>query len=389
MKTTLFFLGLASVATAAPRKDGFQQAEHVANALGARNVSTTGTKIILDNDWNTAGFIPYLLALEAGWDVLGLVGDTGDSWALQTSLHGLATLEAGDLSSCIPVYKGSDYPLVNTPELFQEWENLHGDLPWQGAFAPENLTAEALGNNPTSGDPAKIVKAAFHEGFPRGTLAGNNSAAWMVEQVRKYPGQVMISSGGALTNIALAVRLDPEFASLAKGLVVMGGYLDVTLLQTSGSVLQADLSSDINFKIDPEGAKIALTADFPSITIVSNAANQVMSTQDFLDEVYEVQTPYTKLFHEYYGTEFPFWDETAMFSVLESSNVLNSTAFYLDVDVSYASPYYGNIIGYQEALKPRAQNLQKVNFISEIDSNKLKTTMKHALQYPKTCSDLA
>lgn len=92
--------------------------------------STAGTKIILDNDWSTAGFIPYLMALDAGWDVLGIVGDTGDSWALQTSLHGLATLEVGNLSSCIPVYKGADYPLVNTPELFQTWEDLHGDLAW-------------------------------------------------------------------------------------------------------------------------------------------------------------------------------------------------------------------------------------------------------------------
>lgn len=266
MKTVHVFLGLASAATAAPSSNyRSQPAEYGAHLLGARNSSTTGTKIILDNDWSTAGFIPYLLALDAGWDVLGLVGDTGDSWALQTSLHGLATLELGSLSSCIPVYKGSDYPLVNTPELFQTWEDLHGELPWvsqliwtveakrgclqfqqQGAFAPENLTAEELGSDPTSGDPEKIVKAAFNEGFPNGTLAGNNSAAWMVEQVRKYPGEVMIFSGGALTNIALAVRLDPQFASLAKGLVIMGGYLDVTLLQTSGSVLQADLSSDVS-----------------------------------------------------------------------------------------------------------------------------------------------
>lgn len=104
--------------------------------------STAGTKIILDNDWSTAGFIPYLMALNAGWDVLGLIGDTSNSWALQTSLHGLATLEVGNLSSCIPVYKGSDYPLIMTPELFQTWEDLHGDLawvccPWPSLFALE------------------------------------------------------------------------------------------------------------------------------------------------------------------------------------------------------------------------------------------------------------
>lgn len=70
----------------------------------------------------------------------------------------------------------------------------------------------------------------------------------MVQQVRKYPGQVSIYSGGALTNVALAVRMDPEFASLAKELVIMGGYVDVNLLQVTGSVLQADLSSDVSFR---------------------------------------------------------------------------------------------------------------------------------------------
>lgn len=122
-------IALASAALAAP--SGLQYRAQPGGHLAARsNSSTAGTKIILDNDWSTAGFLTYLMALNEGWDVLGIVGDTGDSWALQTSLHGLATLEVGGLNSCIPVYKGSDYPLVNTPELFQTWEDLHGDLAW-------------------------------------------------------------------------------------------------------------------------------------------------------------------------------------------------------------------------------------------------------------------
>ncbi|KAL2832134.1 hypothetical protein BDW59DRAFT_157595 [Aspergillus cavernicola] len=43
----------------------------------------------------------------------------------------------------------------------------------------------------------------------------------------------------------------------------MGGYIDVMLLQTAGSKTLADINSDINFKIDPEATKIALTANFP------------------------------------------------------------------------------------------------------------------------------
>jgi inosine-uridine nucleoside N-ribohydrolase len=252
-------------------------------------VTVSGTKVILDNDWSPAGFIPYLLALNAGWDVLGLIGDTANSWSLQTSLHGLATLERGNLSSCIPVYRGADYPLLNTPKLFQAWETVHGVLAWQGAFAPENLTAEAEGSDPTSGNPNRVSKSAFLEGYPNTTIASGSAAIWLVEQVNKYPGEVVIYSGGALTNIALAVRMDSTFASKTKGLVVMGGYIDVNLLQVSGSVMQADYNSDvrclvffifcilhdhradfvswqINLMIDPEASKIALTADFPNIS---------------------------------------------------------------------------------------------------------------------------
>jgi len=40
--------------------------------------------------------------------VLGLTGDTANSWALQTTLHALALLEHGNLS-CIPVALGEYY----------------------------------------------------------------------------------------------------------------------------------------------------------------------------------------------------------------------------------------------------------------------------------------
>ena len=103
-----------------------------------------------------------------------------------------------------------------------------------------------MGGDPTSGDPDRISKPAFIEGFPNTTLAGTRAANWMIDQVHKYPGEVWIYSAGPMTNTALAVRMDPEFASLTKGLVVMGGYIDVTLLHTSGSLQQADTNTDVS-----------------------------------------------------------------------------------------------------------------------------------------------
>ena len=106
----------------------------------------------------------------------------------------LAILEKGNLS-CIPVVKGETYPLIQTYQRFQIWQQLWGSLTWQGVFAPENLTAQSLGNDPTGNDPSQISKSAFIEGYPNTTaLEGYTAAQFMVEQVHKYPGQVSIYS---------------------------------------------------------------------------------------------------------------------------------------------------------------------------------------------------
>jgi inosine-uridine nucleoside N-ribohydrolase len=77
--------------------------------------------------------------------------------------------------------------------------------------------------------------------------------------------------------------------------------------------------------IDPEAAKTALTVAFPSITIAGNVANQVQSTQEFLDEIYEVKNPYSELMYKTYGMSFPFWDETAMALLVDPTIATNTT----------------------------------------------------------------
>jgi inosine-uridine nucleoside N-ribohydrolase len=110
----------------------------------------------------------------------------------------------------------------------------------------KNNTAESLGSDPTSGDPDRLIAAAFVEGFPSSRPNTSTSAAnLMVEMVHRYPHQVSIFAAGAMTNVALAVRIDSEFASLAKELVIMGGYIDVNMFQATGTIMQADINSDV------------------------------------------------------------------------------------------------------------------------------------------------
>jgi len=84
------------------------------------------------------------------------------------------------------------------------------------------------------------------------------------------------------------------------------------------------MNSDSNLMIDPEASKIALTANFPSIVIAWNVANQVFSTQAFLDEVHEVKNPFPTLIHEYYGTSILFRDETAMALLVDPTLATNT-----------------------------------------------------------------
>lgn len=379
-KKALTLTALLSVALAKPTPSSSD------NSTSSSNETTTPVKpkVILDNDWSPAGFLPYAQALSAGWDVLGVTSSTANTWARQTAYHALATLERGNLS-CIPVFKGSDYPLLNTPKLFQAWEEVHGMLAWEGAFAPENSSTE--NPDPTSGNPDRLVRSAFTAGFPNTTVQDISAAEFLVQSVRKYPGQVSIYAAGALTNIALAIRIDANFAANARELIIMGGYLDTNLLQTTGSVLLADLQSDINLMIDPEAAKIALTADWRNVTVTGNVANQVLIGPEFFGAMAnQTSNAYTEILATY-PTQFPLWDETAAALMVEPSLATNVTEFYVDVDTSYASPTYGNIHAYQEALKPAAQDLKKIRYVVEVDEEGVKETVRRAVLEPVSCAD--
>ena len=217
----------------------------------------------MDNDWETTGFGAFLTALDGGVDILALTSGshssqmlplsctdqpvtdivTGDTWQPQCALHAVATLEIGNLS-CISVYEGASWPILNTMERISAWQTVHGAVPYQGVFASENATAEAAGADPTGGKP-RINKLAFPEGFPTNKPnESTNAANRMIELVKQYPGCVSIYGAGPLTNIALAVRMEPKFATLAKQLVVMGGIVDHYLYQAAGTIQSAEIYSD-------------------------------------------------------------------------------------------------------------------------------------------------
>jgi purine nucleosidase len=77
----------------------------------------------------------------------------------------------------------------------------------------------------------------------------------LIDIVDQYPHEITLVTLGSLTNIALAVRLDPTFAGKIARCVIMGG--------TGDGVGNVTPVSEANIWMDPEAARIVLESDMP------------------------------------------------------------------------------------------------------------------------------
>jgi purine nucleosidase len=83
-----------------------------------------------------------------------------------------------------------------------------------------------------------------------------HAAVALVERVMREPGQLAVVAIGPLTNIALALALEPRMARAVREIVVMGGvYL--------GHTGVAAMPGEFNFWVDPDAAAVVLTSGAP------------------------------------------------------------------------------------------------------------------------------
>ena len=331
--------------------------------------------VIMDNDFAGPGGTDMQSTLPLLADptvtVLGFTVVTGDGWENEESAHLRRLLELAGRTD-VPVVDGAAYPLINTVQRMRLWEQRYGAVPWKGAWGGLG----AIDTVPAEEPPVP----ALPEGAPTTRASGELAAAFLIRQVHAHPHQVTIVAAGPMTNLALAVRLDPTFAADAKELVFMGALIDTSMMAATGN---ADFASDFNLIFDPEAAHVVLTAPWPKVTAVGNVSNGVVMTRQLMDEIASVRTPLTEYLSRYF-IALPLWDEMAAAIALDPTLVTKSVEVVMDVDLA-DDVDYGHAHVWSEALAPKGMGLRKVTVVQAIDRERfLKGFVKAAQFTPRS-----
>jgi inosine-uridine nucleoside N-ribohydrolase len=201
------------------------------------------------------------------------------------------------------------------------------------------------------------------EGLPNLKVIDEDAAHFLIRQVRAHPHQVTIYAAGPLTNIALAISIDPEFASLTQGIVLMGGSLTP---HSDDPEFANDPRHEFNFWFDPEAAHIVLRANWPRIDATTvDVSIKAPFTQKMLDEIAKSPSPAARYIAAWSQRRYYLWDELTACAWLDPSIITREKLLYMDVDLSHG-PSYGDTLTWSEKMKP-ATGVRLVHAQTDLD----------------------
>ena len=268
--------------------------------------SIMGRRVLLDTD--TAGddtMAILMAALADGVDVEALTivaGNVEFDYQVENAKH---TLELAGKAGDVPVYEGARTPLVKDHE---HVDHVHGEGGLGGQIFPDTDTPSAAGYGPDA-----IVDAA-----------------------RTHPGEVTLACIGPLTNVALALRKEPELGELLDDVWVMGGAVNTLGNDTP--------SAEYNFWVDPDAAKVVLTELDVTLVDWGVTVRQAMLEADELAVFEDSDSEYAQFFtditqhprefsKERLGVDATTQpDSLTVACILEPDLVTEANTYHVDVD---------------------------------------------------------
>lgn len=221
-------------------------------------------KMIIDTDPGVDDALAILYAAaHSGIELVGLTTVFGNVTIEQATRNALYLVERAGLD--IPVAQGAGQPLFLPP--FPPSHTVHG---------PEGF-----------GDLPAVE--------PTGSAVSETAAEFLVRVAREHPGELVVCPIGPITNIAHAMMLDPAFAENIRGIVFMGGALDVP-----GNITAA---AEANTFHDPHALDVVLKSGAPTLMVGLDVTMQVLLTaEDFgtLARIDPVNGPFLQEMSHFY-----------------------------------------------------------------------------------------
>lgn len=299
-------------------------------------------KVILDVDTGTDDAIAIMTAvMSENLEVLGVCAVNGNRGIDFTTENTLRVIEY--LGKDIPVFRGCSLPMVVSLT-----EGRREDIPYKGPKDPQDNV---------HGDYIDLPPATIQE-------QPVSAVRWLVDTLMASEGDITLIPVGPLTNIAMALRIEPRISQKIKRIVIMGGGCrEVNITPTA----------EFNFWIDPEAAKIVFDCGCDILVVpldATHAAAVSIRTAEALERKGTKPATLTARIIRQRQNAYKHWqpmadidsvpvhDALAVCAVLDESVLGPVVETYADVDIGKGAADGMSIFDLDNRYKDRKKNVK-------------------------------
>ncbi len=263
-------------------------------------------RILIDTDPGIDDALAFLLAFASPEvSVEGITIVPGNCTAQDASWNARRILDLAQAGP-LPVVRGAERPLVQPLVVAAE---THGPTGLGYAVLPPTQRAEA---------PLR-------------------AADFLIERILAEPGEISVVALGPLTNLAMALRLEPRLAAAIPELIIMGGAINV-----GGNTTPL---AEFNIWCDPHAAHIVFHAGIPTTLVPLDVTYQCVFTRAHVDRLLAIGSPvaqfiadatrfYMEFHDEYQQVEGCVINDPLALALAFAPGLVETRELFVDVDIS-------------------------------------------------------